>query len=82
MARVRDAVVQRVRREQAQLDLDSRDGMHGVGFADGVGADLAEADAGDLALFEKFGHGLDRGLDRHVGIAPRAFEDVDGFGAG
>ena len=55
MARVRDAVVQRVRREEAQLYFDGRNGMDGMGFADGVGADFAEADAGDLALFEQFG---------------------------
>ena len=50
MARVRYAIVQRVGRKEAQLYFDGRDGMHGMGFADGGGADLAKADAGDLAL--------------------------------
>ena len=74
MARVHDAVVKRVRGEQAQLYLDSRDGMYGMGLANRVRANLAQADAADLAL-------LDRGLDGDVRVASCTFEDVDGLDA-
>ena len=76
-ARVRDTVVKRVGREQAQLDLDSRDGVYRMGLADGVCADLTQADAANLALLDQFSQGLDRGLDGNVGVAPRTFKDVD-----
>ena len=81
MAGVRDTVVEGIRREEAQFDLNGSDGMYGVGFADRVRADFAEADAANLTLLEQVGQGLDRGLDGDVGIASRAFEDVDGLGA-
>lgn len=45
MASVGHAIGKRVGSEQAQLNLDRRDGVHSVGAADGVGTDLAEADA-------------------------------------
>jgi hypothetical protein len=82
MAYFHNAVMKRVGREQAQLDLDGRDGMHGVGPADGILAGLAQADAADLALRDELRQGRDRGLDRDVGVDPRAFEDVDGLDAG
>ena len=77
MARVRDTVIKRVGREQAQLDLDSRDGMYCMGLADGVCADLTQADAANLAILDQFSQGLDRGLDGNVGVAPRTFEEID-----
>jgi len=52
-----------------------------MGLADRVRADLAQADAADLALLGQFGQGLDRGLDGDVGVDPRTFKDVDGLGA-
>ncbi len=80
MARVRDTVVKRVGGEQAQLDLDCRDGMYGMGLTDCVRADLAQADAADLALLDQLGQCLDRDLDGDVEVAPRTFKDVDGLG--
>ena len=81
MAHVCNAVVERIGREQTQLDLNSQDGMYGMGFADRVRANLTQADAADLALLDQCGQGLDRGLDGDVGVDPRTFEDVDGFDA-
>ena len=81
MTRVRDTVVEGIRREQAQFDLNGSDGMYGVGLADSVRADFAEADAANLTLLEQIGQGLDRDLDGDIGIASRAFKDVDGLGA-
>ena len=81
MARVRDTVVERVAREQAQLNLDSGDGMDGMGLADRVRVDLAQTDAANLALLDQFRQSLDRGLDGDLGVAPRTFKDVDGLGA-
>ena len=50
MASVCDTVGKRIRREQAQLDLYSRDTMYGIGFTDRVCANLAQADAANLTL--------------------------------
>ena len=80
MARICDTVVKRIGSEQAQLDLDSRDGMYGMGLVDRVRADLTQADAADLALLDQLGQGLDRDLDGDVRVAPRTFKDVDGLG--
>ena len=82
MACVRNTVVKRVGREQAQLDLDSPDGMYGMGLADRVRARLAQPDATDLAFFDQFGQRLDRGLDRDLWVDPRTFKDVDRLDAG
>ena len=81
MARVCDTVIERVGSEQAQLDLDSRDGMHSMGLANRFRANLTQADAADLTLLDQSGQGFDRGLDGDVGVAPRTFEDVDGLDA-
>jgi hypothetical protein len=82
MACVRNTVVKGVGREQAQLDLDGRDGMYGMGLADRVRAGLAQPDAADLALLDQFGQRLDQGLDRDLGVDPRTFKDVDRLGVG
>ena len=80
MARVYDPVMQWVRREQAQFNLNGRDRMDCMSFADRVCAHLAQADATDLAFLDQFGQDLDGVLDGYVGINSRAFEDVDGLG--
>ena len=77
MARIRNTVLQRIRREQTHLYLDSRDRMHGVGPTDGVRIDLAQPDTTDLAFSDQVRQCLDRGLDLNIGIDARALEDVD-----
>ena len=81
MARVHDTVMKRVRCKQAQLDLHNRDGKYGMGLADRVRADLAQADATDLALLNQFGQDVDRGVDGDVRVDPRTFENIDGLGS-
>lgn len=73
----RHAILQRARGEQAQLNLDGRNGMHGIGTPDRRSADLAQADAADLALGDQLGQCLDGRLDRHLRVDARALEDVD-----
>lgn len=77
MARLYYAVVQRIRGKQAQLDLNPRDRVHGMGLADRVGADLAQADAADLALLDQLGQCSDGGLDGNLRINPCKLEDVN-----
>ena len=77
MARIRNTILQRIRREQTQLDLDSGDRMHGMGLTDRVRIGLAQANATDLAFFDQVGQSLDRGLDLDVGVDARALEDVN-----
>ena len=77
MAQVCDIVLKRILREKAQLDLDSRQGMYGMGLADRICTNITQADATNLALLDLFGRGLDRGLNRDAGIARRTFKDVD-----
>ena len=68
MAGIHDTILQRIRREQAQLDLNGRDGVHGIGFANGARADLAQTNASNLALLDQVGQSLDRGFDRSIRI--------------
>ncbi|CAM5707608.1 hypothetical protein SGLAM104S_03786 [Streptomyces glaucescens] len=49
--------------DQGVLDLEVRDRRGRGGSADGVGADLAEADVPDVPLFDQFGNGADGLLD-------------------
>lgn len=52
MARIHDTVMKRVRREQAQLNLNSRDGLYSMGLANGIRANLTQPDTADLALLD------------------------------
>lgn len=81
MACLGDTVGYGIGRENAELDLDCRDGVHGVRAADGRGADLAEADAADLAFLDEFREGLDGGFDGDIGVDSSALEDVNLFAA-
>lgn len=48
-----------------------------MGLADRVGADLAQADAADLALLDQLGQCSDGGLDGNLRINPCKLEDVN-----
>ncbi len=63
--------------DQRVLDLQVRDRRGGGGPADGVGADLAEADVPDVAPLDEFRDGADGLLDRHVGVGAGDAVDVD-----
>ena len=82
MARIRNTILQRIRREQTHFDLDSRNGMHGVRSTDRVRVGLAQPDSTDLPFFDQVRQRLDRGLDRDIGVDARALEDVDCLDAG
>lgn len=77
MASVHDTVLERIRREQIQFELDSSNWMNRKGLANCIGIDLAQANAADLALLDHFGQGLDQSLDRDVGVNPRHSKDID-----
>ena len=68
-------------RDQRILDLQIADRMDLGGAADGVGANLGQADVTDEPGLDHFGDGADRVLDRHVGIDARRPVDVDMVGA-
>ena len=68
-------------RDQRVFDLQVDDRMHRVRPANGVGADLGQADMPDPAGLDHVGHRADALLDRHVGIEPRRPIDVDGVDA-
>src|SRR5690606_11030570 len=63
--------------DQRVLDLQVRDGRGGGGPADGVGADLAEADVPHMALLDEFRDRADGLLDGHVGVGTGDAVDVD-----
>ena len=68
-------------REQRVLDLQVGDRVHGVGAADGLGADLGEADVADVAGLHELRDRADRLLDRDVGEDAAGPVDVDVVGA-
>jgi hypothetical protein len=63
MARVHNAVLQRIRCKQTHLNLDGCERMYSMRLADGVCADLAQANASDLAILDQLRQGCHRGLD-------------------
>ena len=66
---------------QRIFELDVGNGVDGVGAADGLGADLGEADVADMARSDEIGDGADGLLDRHRGIEAGRAVDVDIVGA-
>ena len=67
-------------RQQRILDLQIADRMHRMRPADGIGADLRQADVPDVTGLHHLGDGADGILDRHVRIEPRRTIDVDIIG--
>src|SRR3954470_17534418 len=62
--------------DQRIFDLEICDRVHGVRAADGVGADLGQADMFDVAGLHEIGDAADGFLDRNVGIEPRRGENA------
>ena len=75
------ATVQRVPREQTQLDLDGSGWVHGVGTTDGLGIHLTQTVGPNLARLDQFYERLDTGLNGHIGVDTRRLEEVDGLEA-
>ena len=67
--------------DQRIFDLEIDDRMHGMRAADGVGADLGQADMPDIAGLHHLGDAADRLLDGNAGIKPCRPVDVDVVGA-
>ena len=59
----------------------SATGWTACGAADGVGADLGQADVADVAGLDHLGDGADGLLDRHGRVEPGEAVDVDVVGA-
>lgn len=62
-----NTVGERVGGEQAQLDLDGSDGVHGVAAADRGRAHLTQADAANFALGGQLGERLHGRLNGYFG---------------
>ncbi len=67
--------------DERVLDLEVADRVDGGGAAQGVGADLGEADVADVAGLDQLGDRADGLLDRHGGVQPGGAVDVDVVGA-
>jgi hypothetical protein len=59
------------------LALQRRDGLHGVGAADGLCAGLRQAEVLDLALLDQILHRSGDVLDGHFGIDAVLIEEID-----
>ena len=73
--------MKRIGCKEAHLNLHSQDGMDSLSLLNGIGADLAQADAADFSFFDEFGQRCDGSFDGNIGIYPRTFEDVDSLDA-
>jgi hypothetical protein len=80
-SRHRQDLVLDAARDQRVFDLQVGDRVHGMGLADGLGADFRQADVAHIAGLDHVGDGADRVLDRHVRVQARRAVDVDVVGA-
>jgi hypothetical protein len=68
VACIHDPVLQRVRREETQLDLDSRNWVHSMCLANRICIDLAQANTSDFAFCHQLSQCFDRDLNRCFGV--------------
>src|SRR5512139_2231807 len=66
-----------VPRPQGVLALEGRDGVHGVGPADGLRARLRETDVADLSFLHQGSHGTHGFLDRHLRVHAVLVVEID-----
>ena len=66
---------------RTDLDLDGRDGVHGVRAPQRRGAAFGHADVADEALRDEALERADDLFDRPGRVDARALKEVDGFGA-
>ena len=79
---IHDPVVQRVWREQTQLDLDSSNRVHGVRAPDRGCARFAQPHAADLPFTNELTQGADGDFDGDLRVDARRLEDIDCLNAG